>query len=86
MVKVQQKDTLNLGQPSKLSTTKWVEINDHSHGTYNTNSQIKFQTSMLKSNFCDYSDAYILVKGTISHKHRNSSSPNHRTLKAIFKN
>ena len=41
---------------------------------------------MLKSNFCDYSDAYILVKGTISHKHRNSSSPNHRTLKAIFKN
>ena len=33
---------------------------------YNTNSQIKFKASMLKSNFCDYSDAYILVKGDIT--------------------
>ena len=27
------------------------------------NSQIKFKTLMLKSSLCDYSDAYILVKG-----------------------
>ena len=33
-------------------------------GTYNTNSQIKFKTSMLKSSLCEYSDAYILGKGT----------------------
>ena len=32
---------------------------------YNTNSQIKFKTSMLRSSLCDYSDAYILVSGTI---------------------
>ena len=44
----------------------WVEINDDSRGTYNANSQIKFQTSMLRLGLCDYSDAYILVKGTIS--------------------
>ena len=31
---------------------------------YNVNSQIKFKTTMLKSSLCDYSDAYILVKGT----------------------
>ena len=37
-----------------------------SRGTYNTNSQIKFETSMLKSNLCDYSDAYIHLKSTIS--------------------
>ena len=43
----------------------WVEINDDARGTYNTSSQIKFETTMLKSNLCDYSDAYILVKGTI---------------------
>ena len=42
-----------------------MEINDDAHGTYNTNSQIKFKTSMLKSSLCDYSDAYILVSGTI---------------------
>ena len=52
--------------PSKFRTKIWVKINDDSHGTYNTNSQIKFETSMLKSSLCDYSDAYIVVKGTIS--------------------
>ena len=53
-------------QPSKFRTKNWVEINDESRGTYNVNSQIKFKTTMLKSNLCDYSDAYILVKGTIT--------------------
>ena len=53
-------------QPSKFRTKNWVEINDESRGTYNVNSQIKFKTTMLKSSLCDYSDAYILVKGTIS--------------------
>ena len=28
--------------------------------------QIRFKTPMLRSNLCDYSDAYILVKGTIT--------------------
>ena len=35
-------------------------------GTYNTNKQIRFKTSMLRSDLCDYSDAYILVKGKIT--------------------
>ena len=42
-----------------------VEINDDSRGTCNTNSQIKFKTSMLRTSLCDYSDGYILVSGTI---------------------
>ena len=45
-------------QPTKF----WVEINDDSRGTRNTNSQIKFKTSMLRSSLCDYSDAYNLLK------------------------
>ena len=53
-------------QPSKFRKKNWVQINDESRGTYNFNSQIKFKTTMLKSNLCDYSDAYILVKGTIT--------------------
>ena len=53
-------------QPSKFGTKKRVEINDDARGTYNKDSQIKFKTSMLKSSLCDYSDAYILVSGTIT--------------------
>ena len=53
-------------QPSKFRTKNWVEMNDESRGTYNVNSQIKFKTTMLKSSLCDYSDANILVKGTIT--------------------
>ena len=56
-------DTSN--QPSKFRTKNWVEINDESRGTYSVNSQIKFETTMLKSSLCDYSDAYIIVKGTV---------------------
>ena len=57
-------DTSN--QPSKFRTKNWIDINDESRGAYNDNSQIKFKTTMLKSSLCDYSDAYILAKGTIT--------------------
>ena len=53
-------------QPSKFRTNNWVEVNDESRGTYNTTSQIKFKALILKSILCDYSDAYILAKGTIA--------------------
>ena len=53
-------------QPTKLKAKNWVEVNGKSRGTYNANSQIKFKTTMLKSGLCDYSDAYVLVKGKIT--------------------
>ena len=46
-------------QPSKFRTKNWVEINDESRGTF----FFKFNTTMLKSSLCDYSDTYILVNG-----------------------
>ena len=52
--------------PSKIRTKNWVEENDRSHGTYSTNSKIKFKTSMLRSSLCEYSDPCILVSGTIT--------------------
>ena len=52
-------------QPSKFRTKNWVEINDESRGTYTGNS-IRFKTTMLRSNSCDYADAYILVNGRIA--------------------
>ena len=56
-------DTTN--QPSKYGTRNWIEINDESKGKYDK-SNITFKTSMISSNLCDYSDAYILIKGTIT--------------------
>ena len=53
-------------QLSKFRTKNWTEINDRSRGVYNTNSYIGFKTTMLKSSLCDYSDAYILVKGRVT--------------------
>ena len=52
-------------QTSKFWTRNWVEINDESRRTYTSNN-IKFKTTRLRSNLCDYADAYILVKGTIT--------------------
>ena len=53
-------------QPTKFRTKNWIEINDGARGTFNTKSQIKFKTSMIQSSICDYSDAYMLVSGTIT--------------------
>ena len=41
-------------QPPKFRIKNCVEINDDVRGTYNTNSQIKCKTSMLKSSLCDH--------------------------------
>ena len=52
-------------QPSRYRTRHWVGINGDSRGKY-TNADVKFKTTMLKSDLCDYADAYIFVKGTIT--------------------
>ena len=79
-------DTSN--EPSKFRTKNLVEISDESRGAYNVNSQIKFKTTMLKSSLCDYSDAYILVKGTISVNNTAAADAavNNTNKKVIFKN
>ena len=50
---------------SKFVTREYFRVNSLSN-TYNENKSIRFKTPMLRSNLCDYSDAYILVKGTIT--------------------
>ena len=74
-------------QPSKFKTKNWVEINDESRGTYNTGNHIKFKT-MLKSSFCDYSDAYIHVKGaiTVNNTAAADADANNTNKNVIFKN
>ena len=75
-------------QPSKFRTKKWVEVIYESRATYAVNKQIKFKTSMLRSSFCDYSDAYIFVKGNISVNNTAGAGAdaNNTNTKVTFKN
>ena len=50
----------------KICDKKWIKVNDLSSGQYSANKNIRFKTSMLRSNLCDYSETYIVVKGTIT--------------------
>ena len=50
----------------KFRTKKWIKVNDDARGRYDRNSRIKFKTTMQRSSLCDYSDVYILGKGTIA--------------------
>ena len=46
-------------------TKKWIELYDRSEKNYNVNKEIRIKTRMLRSDLCDFSDAYIVVKGDI---------------------
>ena len=59
------KDNEMSEQLSKFVTREDVEVKSLSD-TYNENKSIRFKTAMLRSSLCDYSDAYILVKGKIT--------------------
>ena len=53
----------------RFITKKWVEAYDQlgdGNDRYKPNKPIKFKTSMLRSDLCDFSDAYIVVKGDIT--------------------
>ena len=53
----------------RFTTKKWVEVHDqscNSEDRYKPRKQIKFKTSMLRSDLCDFSDGYIIVKGTMT--------------------
>ena len=71
-------------QSTKFRTKKWVEINDESRGTYNTNSQIK--SKKIKSNFCDQTDIYIAVEGPITVANIGTATPNNRNKEEVYKN
>ena len=57
-----------LDEVPRFITKKWVEFHDQSSSAddgYKPKKQIRFKKSMLRSDLCDYSDAYIVVKGDI---------------------
>ena len=67
----------------RFVTKKWVEVYDQSGGNYNVNKEIRTKTSMQRSNLCDFNDAYIIVKGTIT----DTNPDNAERIKPVtFKN
>ena len=75
-------------QLSDFRTKNWVEINHVSRGNYSTGSQIKFKAKMLKSSLCDYIDAQILIKRTITITGAGSTArqQDERNKDVVFKN
>ena len=65
--------------PSFISK-KWIEVQSQSGNTYNTSKPIRFKTSMLRSDLCDYSDAYVWVKGKINVTNPNNNANFDRRL------
>ena len=57
----------------RFFTKKWIEVQSQSGNTYNTSKPIGFKTSMLRSDLCDYSDAYVWIKGTITVTNPNNN-------------
>ena len=47
---------LKISTVPKFVTKKWIEVNDLSCGKYSVKKNIRFRNSMLRSDFCDYSD------------------------------
>ena len=77
-----------LSKPFKFRAKNWVEINEDGRGVYSPNKQIRFNTSMLRSSLCDYSDAYILVIGdiTVNNTDADGAAANNTNKNVIFKN
>ena len=55
----------------RFITKKWIDVHDQSGSAedrYTPRQQIRFEISMLQSDLCDFSDAYIVAKGTYCYK------------------
>ena len=75
-----QKVTNLLGTTSAnvptFTTKKWIEVHNHSSNAedrYKPNKQIGFKTSMLRSDSCDFSDSYIILKGIFTVTNPNNN-------------
>ena len=76
-----------LDEVPRFITKKWVKVYDQSgsaNDRYKPNKQIRFKTSMLRSDLCDFSDAYIVVKGDITLEGDNDANKRNKNL--AFKN
>ena len=64
----------------RFVTKKWIEIYDQSGENYSVNKEIRIKTSMLRSDLCDFSDAYIIVEGAINLEGDNNANKRNKNL------
>ena len=55
-------------------TKKSIEVQSQSGNTYNMSKPIRFKTSMIRSDLCDYFNSYVWVKGTITVTNPNDNA------------
>ena len=55
-------------------TKKWIEVYDQSEKNYDINKEIRIKAPILKPDLCDFSDAYIVVKGDITLEGDNNAN------------
>ena len=70
---------------SKFVTREYVRVDSLSN-TYNENKSIGLKTPMLRSDLCDYANAYILVNGTITVTSQNNVIRDKKNRPLILKN
>ena len=64
----------------RFITKKWIEVQSQSGSICNTSKPIRFKTSMFRSDLCDYSDAYVWVKGKITVTNENDNADFNKEL------
>ena len=67
----------------RFITKKWAEVYDQSEGD-NVKKEIRIKTSMLRSDLCDFSDAYIVLKGDITLEDDNDGNKQNKNI--VFEN
>ena len=67
----------------RFVSKKWIEVYDQSEKSYSANKKVRIKTPMLRSDLCDFSDAYIVVKGDITVTEPNNAK---RNKSVVFKN
>ena len=63
-----------------------MEVNDLLSDQYSASKNITFKTSVLRSDLCDYSDAYIVVRGRVTVDRDNNSTKRNKyvTFEKLF--
>ena len=83
------KNLLGIKNPEefpKFSTKKWIEIFDFSNGVNSSNKDIRFKTTQLRNDLCDFNDAYIVETGKITAMNPNPPAGVDYSKKLVLKN
>ena len=64
----------------RFVTKKWIEVYDQSEKNYSPNKEIRIKTSMLRSDLCNFSDAYMVVEGDITFEGDNDANKKNKDL------